>query len=183
MQLPARLARELAGEIPERQIERPAAAPMEADVVEDAPVALDLQRILADEQGLVTLEPKHHVAGAVAGDAEVGVNGDDRSVPEGARLGVPARVERRIEMQSMPGDLDAGDNGLQRVRRRKEGFGHDGHPSLRVSAPWATADSSSPRRPSSIVGPDGLEVHGLVDCVRRAIAPETGLLEAAERGR
>jgi hypothetical protein len=105
-QLPAGLARELAGQVPQREIERPAPAAMEADVVENAPVTLQLQRVLADEQGFVSLESEHHVAGTVARDAEIGVNRNDRRVPERAWLGVPARVERRVEMEAVARDLD-----------------------------------------------------------------------------
>ena len=76
---------------------------------------LDRERVLADEQMLVTLEAEHHVARADAGDAEIGVNLHDRRVPERARLGVPTRMERRIEMQPMPGDLDCGDRRLGRA--------------------------------------------------------------------
>jgi hypothetical protein len=66
-QFPAGLACELAGQIPEREIERPAPAPVETNVVEDAPVAFERHDVLPNEQMLVTLEAEHHVARAVAG--------------------------------------------------------------------------------------------------------------------
>ena len=73
---------------------------------------LDRQRVLADEQMFVPLEAEHHIARADAGDAEIGVHAHDRRVPERARLGIPARMERRIEMMAMAGDLDRRDDRL-----------------------------------------------------------------------
>src|ERR1700737_1733015 len=105
-QLPAGLARELAGQVPQREIERPAAAAMEADVVENAPVTLQLERVLADEQGFVSLESEHHVAGTVARDAEIGVTRNDPRAPDPGGLCVPGRVERRIEMEAVAGNVD-----------------------------------------------------------------------------
>jgi len=52
-QPPAGLAGNLAGEIPQGEIERPAAAIVERDVVDDPVMALEGERMLADEQVLV----------------------------------------------------------------------------------------------------------------------------------
>ena len=101
------------------------------------------ERVLADEQAFVALEAEHHVARADAGHPEVGVNAHDRRVPEGARLGVPARVKRRIEMEAMTGDLDAGDDGSWSMERRKEGFGH-----ASISFPYASDFCATARRRS-----------------------------------
>ena len=89
-------------------------------------MALEPERVLPDEQRLMPLESEHHVAGAVAGDAEIGVDRDDRRVPEGSRLRIPACVERRIEMEAVTGDLDGGNRRLGRMGRREGEFGHAG---------------------------------------------------------
>src|SRR3546814_11386713 len=63
---------DLAGEIPQRQVERPAAAVMELDVGKDPVVTLDVERGLADERMLVALDPHLPVAretGTAAGRA------------------------------------------------------------------------------------------------------------------
>src|SRR5262245_26718319 len=54
-QLPARLPRDLACEVPQREIERPAAAVVKIDVRQDAEVTLERERILTDEQALVAV--------------------------------------------------------------------------------------------------------------------------------
>ena len=54
--LPDGLSGDLAGEIPERQIKRPAAAVMELDVVQNAPMAFDCERILPDKKMLMSLK-------------------------------------------------------------------------------------------------------------------------------
>ncbi len=74
---------------------------MELDVVEDAPVALDRQSVLADEEVLVAGEAQHGVARRHAADARVGVDPHDRGVEGDARLRVPARIEGRIERQTV----------------------------------------------------------------------------------
>ena len=51
-------------------------------------------------------------AGNAGGDADrtlVGGDADDRRIERSARLGVPARVKRRVEGQAMVGHLDARD--------------------------------------------------------------------------
>src|ERR1700677_3313664 len=73
----------------------------------------------------VPLEAEHHVARADAGDAKISVHAYDRRVPEGARLGIPARVEGRIEMMAMAGDLDRGDDRLGGEGGRRERLGHE----------------------------------------------------------
>ena len=90
-QLPARLAGRLAREIPQREVERPAAAVMELQVVERAVMPLDRQRILADEQVLVPGEAEHEVARADAGDALVGVDPHDGRSPSGGAARCPRR--------------------------------------------------------------------------------------------
>ena len=50
---------------------------MEVDRLEDPDVAGDGERVLADEQVLVRLEPVHRVAGPDADHALVGLDADD----------------------------------------------------------------------------------------------------------
>ena len=68
---------------------------MEIDRLEDADVAGDGQRILADEQVLEGLEAVHRVARADAHDALVGLDADDRRREARAGDRVPGRGERR----------------------------------------------------------------------------------------
>ena len=89
-------------------------------------MALQRQRVLADEQRFVALEAEHHVARANAGDAKIGVNLHDRRVPMRARLGVPAGAKRRVEFEPMARDLDGGDDRLGGASQRRESFGHGG---------------------------------------------------------
>src|SRR5262249_34019959 len=65
-QLPERLAADLAHEIPERYLERPHTPVVELEIVENADVSLDLERVAAQEQVLVAGEAKHRVARANA---------------------------------------------------------------------------------------------------------------------
>jgi hypothetical protein len=51
------------------------------------------------------------------------MDGDDRRVPERARLGVPTGLKRRIEMQPVAGDLDACNERPRRVCGWSEGIG------------------------------------------------------------
>src|SRR3546814_15471314 len=61
-QAPHRLAGDLAGEVPEREVEGPAAAVVELDVRQHLVVALDTARVLADEEILVAGTAEHEVA-------------------------------------------------------------------------------------------------------------------------
>ena len=58
-QFPARLRRDLADQVPQGEIQRPAAPVMEVDVRQHPVMPLDRERILADEQVLVALEAEH----------------------------------------------------------------------------------------------------------------------------
>src|SRR3546814_7084631 len=84
-QAPHRLAGDLAGEVPEREVEGPAAAVVELDVRQHLVVALDTARVLADEEILVAGKAEHEVAGAnadaplVVGHAPPGAVADRKS--------------------------------------------------------------------------------------------------------
>ena len=68
---------DLAEQVPQGRLERPVAAGVEVDGLEDAHVAGDGERVLADEQMLERLEPVHRVARPDAGHALVGLDPDD----------------------------------------------------------------------------------------------------------
>jgi hypothetical protein len=56
------LAGDFTSQVPEREVEGPAAAVVEVDVGQDAVVALDSEGVLADEKVFVTREAEHQVA-------------------------------------------------------------------------------------------------------------------------
>lgn len=72
-------------------------------------MALDRQRVVADEQRLVAGEAGHSVARADADQALVGLDPDDARVDGRPGTAVPARLKGRIERQAMAGDRDGGD--------------------------------------------------------------------------
>src|SRR5262249_46598772 len=114
---PARGTENLAGKVPEREIERPAPPVVEVDAREHAIVALEGERILAHEELLVALEAEHTVAGAETHEPAVRRDAHDRGVETDARLRVPARVERGLERQAMMADGDRRDPVLGRPRQ------------------------------------------------------------------
>ncbi len=59
-------AGDFSGEVPQGEVQRPAAAIVEVDVGQDPVVPLDGQRVVADEQVFVTFEAEHQVARAEA---------------------------------------------------------------------------------------------------------------------
>ena len=100
---------DLADDVPQRDLERPVAAGVEVDRLEDADVTGDRQRIAADEQVLEGLEAVHRVARSDADDALVGLDPDDRRRERAARDRVPGGRERRVERQDETVQSDAGD--------------------------------------------------------------------------
>jgi hypothetical protein len=100
------LSGDLSGEIPQGQIERPAATVVEVNVGKDAIVALDGQRVLVYEQILMSGEADHPVARTVAYQTRVSRDPHDRRVQMNARLTVPACLERWIKCEPMVGDVD-----------------------------------------------------------------------------
>ena len=78
---------------------------MELQIVENADVALDVERIVADEQVLVAGEAQHRIARANA-LVVAGAHAHERAGVAGARPRVPRRVERRVERQAVVADFD-----------------------------------------------------------------------------
>jgi hypothetical protein len=101
-----RLPGDLADDVPQRGLQRPVAAGVEADRLDGPHVVGDGQRVPAGEQRLEGLEAVHRVARAVPGDALVGLHRDQGGVEVTAREGVPGRVERRIQWQPHPVEPD-----------------------------------------------------------------------------
>ena len=102
---PNRLVGSLADNIPQREVERPITGIVERQVVEDTRVALDIERIMADEEVLELLEAQHFVSRRDAGQALIRVNAGDVAVKLAARARVPACMKRRVEIDAMGADL------------------------------------------------------------------------------
>ena len=100
---------DLAEDVPQRGLERPVPSGVEVDRLEDADVARDRQRVLADEQVLERLEAVHRVARADAHDALVGLDADDRGGERAARDRVPGGREGRVQGHDEPAQADGGD--------------------------------------------------------------------------
>ena len=82
---------------------------MELDVGEHRRVAIEVERVLADEVALEVGEAVHRVAGADADVTGIVVDLHDRRRELGARPRVPRRGERWIERELVVADVDAGD--------------------------------------------------------------------------
>ena len=115
---------DLADDVPQRDLERPVAAGVEVDRLEDADVVRDRQRIAADEQVLEGLEAVHRVARSDADDALVGLDPDDRRRERAARERVPGgrrtagRAGATSRSSRMPGDAHVAE--YRAVARRDE---------------------------------------------------------------
>jgi len=118
----------LAGEIPERGFEGPVAPGVERDRLQHPNVALDLERVLPEEELGVALEAVHRVPRADAGEALVGVDVDEGGLERASRRRVPGGLEGRVEGQPQAPQTDARDP----HERRKKGF-----------SGWARKPSSS----------------------------------------
>ena len=92
-----RLAARLPGDVPQRRLKRPVPAGVHRDLIERPDVPGDPQRIGADEQLGVALEPVHRVTRAVTGDALVGSHDDQSRIEVPAGYGIPGWAERRVE--------------------------------------------------------------------------------------
>jgi hypothetical protein len=69
-------------------------------------MALEGERIAADEQVLVTGEAKHQIAGAIADEPVLRADAHDGGIEVLARLAIPAGTEWGLEKQPVVGDLD-----------------------------------------------------------------------------
>ena len=96
-------------EIPNGDLERPAASVMEVDGLEDPVDDVGARRIESDEQPLEELAVGQAVAARVAFDAVIRADDNDRCVLVRAWPGVPGNRERRIERKAIPPRLDRSD--------------------------------------------------------------------------
>ena len=126
----------LPGQVPQRGLQRPVAAGMEGDRLEHPDVALDVERVVPDEEVGVALEPVHRVAGADARQALVRVHVDERRLERVPRLRVPRGLEGRIEGEAQPPEAD----GRDPHERRKNGL---------AGSPLRPSSSSMAGRPSA----------------------------------
>ena len=106
---PDRLPGDLAGQIPQGNVKRPTAAVVELQICQVAVVLLESQRVLAEKESEMLLEPEHVVAGSVSDMAVIALDANDHRFKTSARTGVPARPKRRIKLNAMTTDLDASD--------------------------------------------------------------------------
>ena len=106
---PDRPVVDLAGEVPQRDVQRPGPPGVEVDVGEHCRVAIEVERVLADEVALEVGEAVHRVAGADADVAGVVVDLHDRRREPGARARVPRGRKWWVEREFVVADVDAGD--------------------------------------------------------------------------
>ena len=116
-----RQAGDLAGDVPQGDLERPVAAGVEVDRLERPDVPGDGQRVLADEQVLVRLEAVHRVARADPDDPLVGLDPDDRRRERAPRDRVPGGRERRVERHDEAVEADAGDAHVRSIAQPQRG--------------------------------------------------------------
>src|SRR5262249_3001499 len=96
-------------EVPQRRLERPITPGVKRDRLERAGVRRQGEWVAADEQMLELLKPGHRVTRADSGHTRISLHADDRRDERRAGIGVPGRVERRIELEAQPLDADCGD--------------------------------------------------------------------------
>ena len=95
-QLPDRLAANFAHQIPQGYFQRPHPAIVKLQVVEQAHMALDVERVLADKERLVAGKAQHGIAGTDA-LVSAGPYPDDGAGVTGTRLRVPRGAKGRVE--------------------------------------------------------------------------------------
>ena len=100
---------DLAGDVPERRLERPRAGAVEGNRLERPDVAADGERIVPTNSCEVGLETVHGVAGPDAAHTLVGVDEDERRCEPPPGNGVPGGRERRIEGKLEVDELDTRD--------------------------------------------------------------------------
>ncbi len=99
----------LAGDVPQRGLQRPVPPGVEVDRLQRPHVPGDPQRIVTDEQVGVRLEAGHRVARPDTGQAGVGLDPYQGGVEPLPRHRVPRGPERRVERQPEPVEPDRGD--------------------------------------------------------------------------
>ena len=78
---------------------------MKLQVIQDVNVALNGERVLADEEVLVSGKARHGVAGAYALEV-AGPNPDDGAGEAAARLRVPTGPKWRVQGDAVMSDVD-----------------------------------------------------------------------------
>ena len=163
-----RQAGDLAEQVPQGRFERPVPAGVEVDGLEDAHVAGDGQRVLADEQVLEGVEAVHRVARPDARDALVGLDPDDGGRERPARDRIPGGRERRIERQDEPLQADGGD-------AHEGSIAHDSQPRCALTVRWAASTvptHSVPGRRTSSRAPSCLANDAVPTARRPSRLPE-----------
>ncbi len=106
---------DLAGDVPQGDLEWPEATGVEVDRLERPDMPNDGQRIRADEQRLEGLEAGHRVTRPDAHDPGVRLDAHDRRRERPARDRIPGRRERRIEWQDESLQADRRDLHLRSI--------------------------------------------------------------------
>ena len=96
-ELPQRLPRRLAEQVPDGCLDRPRPAAVEVDRLLQLADELRPERIETDENRLEQLVVGQLVAARPPRDAFVGVDADERRILVVPRRGIPGDVERRVE--------------------------------------------------------------------------------------
>ena len=104
-----RHACDLAGDVPEGDLEGPVAPGVEVDGLQRPHVASDGQRILPDEEVLEGLEAVHRVARPDAHHALVGLDPHERDREARPWHGIPGGREGRFERDPQALDVDGAD--------------------------------------------------------------------------
>ena len=106
----------LAGEIPQRQIERPGPTGVELDIGQHGGVPFEVACRLPDEVAGIVGEPVHHVTRSDSFAPITVAHSHDRHREPGSGLRIPRRREGRAKRELVMGDLDSDD--LAHDRRR-----------------------------------------------------------------
>ena len=105
-----RLALDLAAQVPERDVERPPAPVVEAEIVEHGVVTLDVEGVVAAKEEVGVLgEAPHGVARCHALQPLIGADAHQADGKARARPAVPRDRHGRVERDAVTGDLDRGD--------------------------------------------------------------------------
>ena len=101
-----RLVRKLSREIPKGTFERPQSSVVKAQVVDDARMPIQVERIATDEQILVTGKSGHRFAAGNTFPSLVVANAHDGGGEIGPRAAVPSGMEGRRQIDYVPRDLN-----------------------------------------------------------------------------